>query len=100
MDRNLSYLSLVEVLYGYPLDGVVLLSGCDKTGPALLMAAATVDIPAILLNVGPMLNGYSKRNLAGSGTIVWQARKQLASKEIDYSQFLDVTTAAAPSVGQ
>lgn len=90
----------MEVLYGYPLDGVVLLSGCDKTTPALIMAAATVNIPAIVMNVGPMLNGYSRHQLVGSGTVVWQARKQLASKEIDYSQFLDVTTSSAPSVGE
>lgn len=100
LDRNLAYLGLVELLYGYPLDGVVLLGGCDKTSPALLMAAATVDIPAIQLNVGPMLNGYAKEVLAGSGTIVWAQRKKLAAGEIDFSQFLDVTTSAAPSVGQ
>lgn len=99
LDRNLAYLSLVEVLFGYPLDGVVLLGGCDKTTPALLMAAATVNIPALSLNVGPMLNGYSKEALAGSGTIVWAQRKRLAAGEIDFSEFLDVTTAAAPSVG-
>ena len=100
LDRNLAYIGLVELLYGYPLDGVVLLGGCDKTSPALLMAAATVDIPAIQLNVGPMLNGYSKETLAGSGTVVWSQRKKLAAGEIDFSEFLDVTTASAPSVGQ
>lgn len=88
------------MLYGYPLDGVVLLSGCDKTTPALLMAASTVNIPAIVMNVGPMLNGYSRNALVGSGTVVWEARKKLASAEIDYSQFLDVTTSSAPSVGK
>jgi dihydroxy-acid dehydratase len=83
LDRNLAYLSLVEVLYGYPLDGVVLLTGCDKTMPACIMAAATVNIPAISLNVGPMLNGYFHKELTGSGTIVWKARERHAKGDID-----------------
>src|SRR5271170_1805014 len=83
LDRNLAYLGLVEVLYGYPIDGVVLTTGCDKTTPACLMAAATVNIPAIALSVGPMLNGWSKGKRAGSGTIVWKARQMLAAGEID-----------------
>lgn len=99
LDRNLAYLGLVESLYGYPIDGVVLTIGCDKTTPALLMAAATVNIPAIALSVGPMLNGWHKGLRAGSGTAIWQARKELAAGEIDYDQFMDVATASAPSVG-
>jgi dihydroxy-acid dehydratase len=99
LDRNLQYLSLVEVLYGYPIDGVVLTTGCDKTTPAQLMAAATLDIPAIALNVGPMLNGHYKGMLAGSGTIVWHARQLYAKGEIDYDQFMDMVCASAPSVG-
>src|SRR3712207_4205219 len=99
LDRNLQYLSCVEVLYGYPIDGVVLTTGCDKTTPALLMAAATVDIPAIVLSGGPMLNGYYKGGLAGSGTVVWHARRMLAAGEIDVDQFMDMTLASAPSVG-
>ncbi|MDX6748835.1 IlvD/Edd family dehydratase [Geminicoccaceae bacterium 1502E] len=99
LDRNLQYLSLVEVLYGYPIDGVVLTTGCDKTTPALLMGAATIDIPSIVLSGGPMLNGYYKGKLAGSGTIVWHARQLLAKGEIDYEQFMDMTCASAPSVG-
>ncbi len=99
LDRNLAYLSLVEILYGYPLDGVVLTIGCDKTTPALLMAAATVDIPAIALSVGPMLNGWYKGARTGSGTIVWKARELLAAGEIDYSQFIDLVASSAPSVG-
>ena len=99
LDRNLSYLSLVEVLYGYPLDGVVLLTGCDKTTPACLMAAATVDIPAISLNVGPMLNGWSRGDRTGSGTIVWTARERHAAGDIDYQQFIDIVASSAPSVG-
>ena len=99
LDRNLQYLSLVEVLYGYPLDGVVLTTGCDKTTPALIMGAATVDIPAIVLSGGPMLNGYYKGRLAGSGTIVWHARQLLAKGEITTEQFMDMTCASAPSVG-
>ncbi|MCA3436909.1 MAG: dihydroxy-acid dehydratase family protein [Rhodobacter sp.] len=99
LDRNLAYLGLVETLYGYPLDGVVLTIGCDKTTPALLMAAATVDIPAIALSVGPMLNGWHKGRRAGSGTIIWAGRQQLAAGEIDYEGFMDMAAASAPSVG-
>ena len=99
LDRNLTYLSLVEVLYGYPLDGVVLTIGCDKTTPALLMAAATVNIPAIALSVGPMLNGWHKGERVGSGTIVWRSRERLATGEIDYNEFMEIVSASAPSVG-
>ncbi len=99
LDRNLAYLSLVEVLYGYPLDGVVLLTGCDKTTPALIMAAATVNIPAIVLSGGPMLNGWWKGVRAGSGTAIWKAREELAAGRIDDQEFLDLATASAPSVG-
>lgn len=99
LDRNLAYLSLVEVLYGYPLDGVVLLTGCDKTTPALIMAAATVDIPAIALNVGPMLNGWMEGTRTGSGTIVWAARERHAAGDIDYQQFMDIVATSAPSDG-
>ncbi len=99
LDRNLAYLSLVESLYGYPIDGVVLNIGCDKTTPALLMAAATVNIPAIALSVGPMLNGWFKGRRTGSGTIVWEARKLLAAGEIDEKGFLDMVTSSASSVG-
>lgn len=99
LDRNLAYLGLVEVLHGYPLDGVVLTIGCDKTTPALLMAAATVDIPAIALSVGPMLNGWHKGKRAGSGTVIWSARQELATGEIDYPEFMDIASASAPSVG-
>ena len=99
LDRNLQYLSCVEVLYGYPLDGAVLTIGCDKTTPALLMAAATVNIPAIALSVGPMLNGWHRGERAGSGTIIWKYRQKLAAGEIDYDQFMDAAAASAPSVG-
>ncbi|MGO4573498.1 IlvD/Edd family dehydratase [Microvirga sp. 2TAF3] len=99
LDRNLSYLSLVEVLFGYPLDAVVLLTGCDKTTPACLMAAATVNIPAISLNVGPMLNGWYHGERTGSGTVVWKARERHAAGEIDYEQFMDIVASSAPSVG-
>ncbi len=99
LDRNLAYLSLVEVLYGYHLDGVVLTTGCDKTTPAMLMGAATVDLPAIVLSGGPMLNGYYNNGLAGSGTVVWYARQELAAGRIDYDQFLAMVASAAPSVG-
>jgi dihydroxy-acid dehydratase len=99
LDRNLAYLGLVEVLYGYPLDGVVLTTGCDKTTPACLMAAATVNIPAIVLSGGPMLNGYWKGERAGSGTVVWQARADQAAGKISYAEFLDIVTSSAPSVG-
>ena len=99
LDRNLAYLGLVEVLYGYPIDGVVLTIGCDKTTPACLMAAATVDIPAIALSVGPMLNGWHKGERTGSGTIAWKARQMLAAGELDYPGFLDLVSSSAPSVG-
>jgi len=99
LDRNLSYLSLVEVLYGYPIDGVILTTGCDKTTPAALMAAATVNIPAIVLSGGPMLDGFYKGKLAGSGTIIWEARKLMAKGEINYDEFMDMAASSAPSVG-
>ena len=99
LDRNLAYLGLVELLYGYPLDGVVLTTGCDKTTPACIMAAATVDIPAIVLSGGPMLNGWWKGKRAGSGTTVWDSRDRLAAGEIDYKEFIDSVTASAPSIG-
>ena len=99
LDRNLAYLSLVEVLYGYPLDGVVLTIGCDKTTPACLMAAATVDIPAIALSSGPMLNGWYKGSRTGSGTIVWMAREKLATGELDYESFVELVATSAPSTG-
>jgi dihydroxy-acid dehydratase len=99
LDRNLAYLGLVETLYGYPLDGVVLTIGCDKTTPACLMAAATVDIPAIALSVGPMLNGWHKGERTGSGTIVWKARQMLAAGDIDYTGFVDLVASSAPSTG-
>lgn len=99
LDRNLTYLSLVEVLYGYPIDGVVLLIGCDKTTPACLMGAATVNIPAIALSVGPMLNGWHMGERTGSGTIVWKARQQLAKGEIDYQGFIKLVASSAPSTG-
>ena len=99
LDRNLAYLSLVESLFGYPIDGVVLNIGCDKTTPALLMAAATVDIPAIALSVGPMLNGWFQGKRTGSGTIVWKARQMLAAGEIDDDGFMELVASAAPSVG-
>lgn len=99
LDRNLAYLGLVEVLYGYPLDGVVLTIGCDKTTPACLMAAATVNIPAIALSVGPMLNGWFRGERTGSGTIVWKARELLAKGEIDYAGFIKLVASSAPSTG-
>ena len=99
LDRNLSYLSLVEVLYGYPIDGVILTTGCDKTTPAALMAAATVNIPAIVLSGGPMLDGVYKGKLAGSGMVVWEARKMLAKGEIKYEEFMDMVASSAPSAG-
>ena len=99
LDRNLAYLGLVESLYGYPIDGVVLTIGCDKTTPALLMAAATVNIPAIALSVGPMLNGWHDGKRAGSGTIVWKSRELLAAGEIDYKEFMARVAASVPSVG-
>jgi dihydroxy-acid dehydratase len=99
LDRNLAYLGLVEILYGYPLDGVVLTIGCDKTTPACLMAAATVDIPAIALSVGPMLNGWHAGERTGSGTIIWKARQMLSQGEIDYDEFIELVASSAPSVG-
>ncbi|AMX03468.1 IlvD/Edd family dehydratase [Microbulbifer thermotolerans] len=103
LDRNLAYLGLVEILYGYPLDGVVLTTGCDKTTPATLMAAAAVDIPAIVLSGGPMLNGWETKNneeqRVGSGTIIWRSREDYARGDIDYEQFMQNVTRSAPSVG-
>ena len=100
LDRNLAYLGLVEVLFGYPLDGVVLTTGCDKTTPACLMAAATVNSPAIVLSGGPMLDGYDKNGkLLGSGTVIWQAREDIAAGKIDYKEFLDIVASSAPSIG-
>ncbi|PHO05271.1 dihydroxy-acid dehydratase [Rhodobacteraceae bacterium 4F10] len=99
LDRNLAYLGLVEALYGYPIDGVVLTIGCDKTTPALLMAAATVGIPALALSVGPMLNGWHDGKRAGSGTVIWKAREQLAAGDIDDNEFMEIAAASAPSVG-
>jgi dihydroxy-acid dehydratase len=99
LDRNLAYLSLVEVLFGYPLDGVVLTTGCDKTTPAAIMAAATVNIPAIVLSGGPMLNGWWNGERAGSGTVVWWARQEHAAGRIDYKQFVDIVASSAPSIG-
>ena len=99
LDRNLAYLGLVEVLHGYPLDGVVLTIGCDKTTPACLMAAATVNLPAIALSVGPMLNGWHKGERTGSGTIVWKAREMLSKGEIDQDGFIKLVASSAPSTG-
>ena len=99
LDRNLTYLGLVEVLFGYPIDGVVLTTGCDKTTPAMIMGAATVDIPAIVLSGGPMLDGYFEGELVGSGTVVWEARRRLAAGQIDYEKFIDMVAGSAPSVG-
>jgi dihydroxy-acid dehydratase len=99
LDRNLQYLSLVEVLHGYPIDGVVLTTGCDKTTPALLMGAATVNIPAIVLSGGPMLDGHFGGRLTGSGTIIWEARRRHAAGEINYDQFMDLVASSATSVG-
>src|SRR5262249_39256229 len=99
LDRNLAYLGLVEVLHGYPLDGVVLTTGCDKTTPAALMAAGTVNLPAIVLSGGPMLDGHFEGQKVGSGTIVWHARKLLAKGQIDYEGFMQLAAASAPSAG-
>jgi dihydroxy-acid dehydratase len=99
LDRNLAYLSLVEVLFGYPLDGVVLTTGCDKTTPAAIMAAATVNTPAIVLSGGPMLNGWWNGERAGSGTVVWWARQEHAAGRMDYKEFLDLVASSAPSIG-
>src|SRR5882672_1430565 len=99
LDRNLAYLGLVDLLYGYPLDGVVLTIGCDKTTPACLMAAATVNIPSIAFSVGPMLNGWHEGERTGSGTIVWKAREMMARGELDYRGFMELVASSAPSVG-
>ena len=99
LDRNLAYLGLVELLFGYPIDGVVLTIGCDKTTPALLMAASTVNIPAIALSVGPMLNGWYKGERAGSGNVIWKARQQFAAGKLDAEGFLEIAASSAPSVG-
>ena len=99
LDRNLQYLSMVEVLFGYPIDGVVLTIGCDKSTPALLMAASTVDIPSICLSSGPMMNGYWKGERAGSGTIVWKARKLFAAGEIDEEEFIKIVVDTTTSPG-
>src|SRR5918999_2694559 len=99
LDRNLAYLALVETLFGYPLDGVVLTTGCDKTTPAQLMAAATVNIPAIALSVGPMLNGWYKGQRAGSGTIKWHAKKLKSAGRIDWAEYTEMVASAAPSPG-
>src|SRR6202142_3085532 len=98
LDRNLAYLGLVEVLFGYPLDGVVLMTGCDKTTPACLMAAATVKTPAIVLSGGPMLKGYHDGKVAGSGTALWQARQDQAAGRIDYNEFMQIASDSAPSI--
>ena len=99
LDRNLAYLSLVEILYGYPIDGVVLTTGCDKTTPAQIMGAATVDIPAIVLSGGPMLDGNYKGRRVGSGTVLWEARVEYAEGKIDYEEFIEVVAASAPCMG-
>jgi dihydroxy-acid dehydratase len=99
LDRNLAYLGLVEVLYGYPLDGAVLMTGCDKTTPACLMAAATVNTPAIVLSGGPMLDHYLNGKRMGSGTLIWQARQDQAAGKIDYKEFMEIVAASAPSIG-
>jgi dihydroxy-acid dehydratase len=99
LDRNLAYLGLVEILYGYPIDGVVLTTGCDKTTPACIMAAATVDIPAIVLSGGPMLNGWWKGERCGSGMSAWKAREDLAAEKIDINEFINIVASSAPSVG-
>lgn len=99
LDRNLAYLGLVEILYGYPLDGVVLTTGCDKTTPSALMAASTVDIPAIVLSGGPMLDGWHDGELAGSGTVIWRSRRKYGAGEITREQFLEAALSSAPSIG-
>ncbi|MGY8935686.1 MAG: IlvD/Edd family dehydratase [Alphaproteobacteria bacterium] len=99
LDRNLAYLGLVEILHGYPIDGVVLTTGCDKTTPACIMAAATANLPAIVLSGGPMLDGHWDGELAGSGVVVWKARQMLAAGDIDYTEFIDMVAASAPSLG-
>ena len=97
LDRNLAYLGLVEILFSYPLDGVVLTTGCDKTTPACLMAAATVNLPAIVLSGGPMLNGWFNGERTGSGTVVWKSRERLAAGEIDYEEFMTIVASSAGS---
>jgi len=99
LDRNLAYLGLVEILHGYPIDGVVLTTGCDKTTPACLMAAGTVDIPAIVLSGGPMLDGWHDGKLAGSGMAVWDSRVELSAGRINFDEFMDIVTSSAPSDG-
>jgi dihydroxy-acid dehydratase len=99
LDRNLAYLGLVEILHGYPIDAVVLTTGCDKTTPAQIMAASTVDIPAIVLSGGPMLDGWHEGDLVGSGTVIWRSRRKLAAGQIDEKQFLEAAAASAPSLG-
>src|SRR5579864_1313885 len=99
LDRNLAYLGLVEILCGYPLDGVVLLTGCDKTTPACLMAVATVNLPAIVLPVGPMLNGWYRGERVGSGSIIWRARELLAVGKLDYRGMIELVSSATPSAG-
>ena len=99
LDRNLAYLGLVEILHGYPIDAVVLTTGCDKTTPAQIMAASTVDIPAIVLSGGPMLDGWHDGELVGSGTVIWRSRRKLAAGQINEKQFLEAAAASAPSLG-
>jgi dihydroxy-acid dehydratase len=99
LDRNLSYLSLVEVLYGYPIDGVVFTTGCDKTTPAALMAAATVNLPSIIYSGGPMINGYYKSKISGAGTIIWEGKKLLASNKINYKEFMQMVISSSPGKG-
>jgi len=99
LDRNLAYLGLVELLHGYPIDAVVLTTGCDKTTPSGIMAASTVGVPAIVLSGGPMLNGWHEGELVGSGTVIWRSRRKLAAGEITQEEFLERATDSAPSVG-
>src|SRR5207245_6776940 len=99
LDRNPAYLGVVQILFGHPWDGVVLTTGCYKTTPACLMAAATVNLPAIVLSGGPMLNGWHNGERSGSGTVVWKARDRLAGGEIDYEEFMNIVASSAPSVG-
>ncbi len=99
IDRNLAYMGLVEILHGYPIDGVVLTTGCDKTTPACLMAAATTNLPSIVLSGGPMLDGWYDGKLSGSGTVVWASRLKLATGEIDYNEFMEITASSATSPG-
>src|SRR5207248_2590672 len=99
LDRNLAYLGLVEILFGYPLDGVVLTTGCDKTTPACLMAAATVNLPSVVLSGGPMIDSYVNGKLAGSGMALWEARRQLAAGEIQETELIDLVCSGVPSAG-